>query len=209
MRWIGIRARLDHDHSPPEVLISVQDRGLGISGSELAHIFEPFYRSPQVGACTDSRNRPGTPARPAYRRSHGRQPHGDKPGRSRIHFTLHLVCSPADRSRSEVSVASGESAANHEREYSAGGRRRRSAHTSAIAFTPKATWFNVLLTVEDGLDQATRLPLDLIILDVMLPGRTVSIFATTFGAPDWHPHPHAYRAQSNRRQSSRAEAGGR
>jgi len=31
-----------------EVRISVQDHGSGISSSELAHIFEPFYRSPEV-----------------------------------------------------------------------------------------------------------------------------------------------------------------
>jgi len=127
MRWIGIRARLDHDHSPPEVLISVQ-AAASESAAANWRTSSSLLSQPSGECCTDSRNRPWTPARPAYRRSHGRQPHGDKPGRSRSIFTLHLVCSPADRSRSEVSVASGSPAANHEREYSAGGRRRRSAH---------------------------------------------------------------------------------
>jgi signal transduction histidine kinase len=31
-----------------ELLISVTDRGIGIDSSELAHIFDPFYRSPRV-----------------------------------------------------------------------------------------------------------------------------------------------------------------
>ena len=40
----------DVSDSRKEVLISVRDRGIGISSSELAQIFEPFYRSPRVVA---------------------------------------------------------------------------------------------------------------------------------------------------------------
>lgn len=42
--WIGIRA-VARDG---EVEISVADRGVGINSSDLPHIFEPFYRSPDV-----------------------------------------------------------------------------------------------------------------------------------------------------------------
>ena len=45
-RWIGISARMDRNENA--VLMSVQDQGIGIEGAELPHIFEPFYRSPQV-----------------------------------------------------------------------------------------------------------------------------------------------------------------
>jgi two-component system sensor histidine kinase SenX3 len=109
MRWIGIRARLDHDHSPPEVLISVQDRGLGISSSELAHIFEPFYRSPQVSAAQIHGTGLGLPLARRIAEAMG----GSLTATSRVGvgsiFSLHLVSSPADRSRSQVRVASGES----------------------------------------------------------------------------------------------------
>jgi len=48
-RWIGISASVHEvKNHHKEVRISVQDHGPGISSSELPHIFEPFYRSPNV-----------------------------------------------------------------------------------------------------------------------------------------------------------------
>jgi signal transduction histidine kinase len=50
-RWIGLSARAERaENGNREVLISVRDRGLGISRSDLPYIFDPFYRSPQVVA---------------------------------------------------------------------------------------------------------------------------------------------------------------
>lgn len=51
-RWVGIRAFANNppDSHRREVCISVADRGLGVAGSEVQHIFQPFYRSPAVTA---------------------------------------------------------------------------------------------------------------------------------------------------------------
>ena len=43
-RWIGISARLDSSNPREEVQVRVEDKGIGISASDLPHIFEPFYR---------------------------------------------------------------------------------------------------------------------------------------------------------------------
>jgi signal transduction histidine kinase len=49
-RWIGVKAFSSgaHLHGHREIQIAVRDRGIGIAKAELAHIFEPFYRSPAV-----------------------------------------------------------------------------------------------------------------------------------------------------------------
>ncbi len=45
-RWIGIRA--EWVRGKMEVQLSVEDRGAGISASDLPHVFEPFYRVQSV-----------------------------------------------------------------------------------------------------------------------------------------------------------------
>jgi two-component system, OmpR family, sensor histidine kinase SenX3 len=43
-RWIGVSVSGGTHHGRPEARVTVSDRGRGIDPSELAHVFDPFYR---------------------------------------------------------------------------------------------------------------------------------------------------------------------
>jgi signal transduction histidine kinase len=43
-RWIRLRATYSARGVSPEVRISVEDKGMGISAADLPHVFEPFFR---------------------------------------------------------------------------------------------------------------------------------------------------------------------
>ncbi len=49
-RWLSVRARQVQLAKSAEIQVSVEDRGIGMSHDDLAHVFEPFYRSPLVAA---------------------------------------------------------------------------------------------------------------------------------------------------------------
>jgi signal transduction histidine kinase len=50
-RWVGICASFaKNSAATDEVIITVEDKGLGISPDDLKKIFDPFYRSPIVAA---------------------------------------------------------------------------------------------------------------------------------------------------------------
>lgn len=49
-RWIGVRAAAVTEGNAEIIQITVSDRGLGIPATELAHVFEPFYRGSEARA---------------------------------------------------------------------------------------------------------------------------------------------------------------
>jgi signal transduction histidine kinase len=49
-KWIGIRATAGKEGRKREVLITITDKGPGISTDDLPHVFEPFYRGKKAQA---------------------------------------------------------------------------------------------------------------------------------------------------------------
>ncbi len=91
-RWVGIRASREKSGTlhHEEVVIAVQDRGIGIDKSDLPHVFEPFYRSPEVHAAQIHGTGLGLPlARSIAEAMGGKLTVESKIGAGSV-FTLHL-----------------------------------------------------------------------------------------------------------------------
>jgi signal transduction histidine kinase len=43
-RWLAVRVQAAQGKRQPEVLVTVEDRGMGIEQEDIPHIFDPFYR---------------------------------------------------------------------------------------------------------------------------------------------------------------------
>ena len=100
--WLGIRAALvEQGLTGREVQISISDRGMGISASDLPRIFEPFYRSQSATAAQISGTGLGlTLAKRMAEAMKGQLSVNSEPGCGST-FTLHLPC---------VDEASGQAA---------------------------------------------------------------------------------------------------
>lgn len=96
-RWLGVRARAVPADN--EIQIAIEDRGAGISASDLPHIFEAFYRSPSVTAAQIRGTGLGLPlARSIAEAMGGRLTVTSEPGKGSS-FVLHLPIAGAVKSR--------------------------------------------------------------------------------------------------------------
>ena len=89
--WIGVQASTAYSASGVgEIRILVRDRGIGISREDMAHIFEPFYRSPQVTAAQIHGSGLGLPlTKSMIEAMGGRLTVESEPGKG-SKFTLHV-----------------------------------------------------------------------------------------------------------------------
>ncbi|HKX28228.1 MAG TPA: HAMP domain-containing sensor histidine kinase, partial [Blastocatellia bacterium] len=97
-RWIGLSVERVKTPSGEEARLIVSDRGLGISPSELSHIFEPFFRGREVTAAQIHGNGLGLSLVKQIIEAHG----GRVSVVSRLgqgtSFTLHLPIKPSAES---------------------------------------------------------------------------------------------------------------
>ena len=85
-RWMRIAAASGGN----EVTITVEDKGIGITPSELSHVFEPFYRSPSVASAQIHGTGLGLPlAKNIAEALGGKFTVSSEPGKGTA-FTLHL-----------------------------------------------------------------------------------------------------------------------
>jgi signal transduction histidine kinase len=92
---VGVHASRCASPSGEEVSVSIEDHGIGISHEELPHIFDPFYRSPNVAGSNVHGTGLGLPlARSLVEAMGGSITVESEPGRGSS-FTVHLRISDA------------------------------------------------------------------------------------------------------------------
>jgi signal transduction histidine kinase len=94
-RWLAVRASAVQTANGGEVAIAVSDRGLGISRSDLSHIFEPFFRSGDAKVAATTGSGLGLAVVRGIVAAHaGRVTVDSSPGRGST-FTIHLPAASA------------------------------------------------------------------------------------------------------------------
>jgi signal transduction histidine kinase len=91
--WIGISAASRQTARGSEVLITVADRGIGISPDEVKQIFDPFYRSSEARAAQIHGSGLGLPLARSMVEAMGGSITVESRPRSGSSFTIHLPAS--------------------------------------------------------------------------------------------------------------------
>lgn len=95
-RWLRVAAAaVKGKGQPREIILSVQDKGIGISKEEMQQIFEPFYRSPSIAESGIHGTGLGLPlARKIVEAMGGRLTAESEVGKGSV-FTIHLQAAEA------------------------------------------------------------------------------------------------------------------
>lgn len=89
--WLSVKAWQSDDSGQKEVHISIEDRGIGIDRSEMAHIFGPFYRSPEVAGSAVHGTGLGLPLTKSMTEAMGGRITVESERGRGSSFTLHLI----------------------------------------------------------------------------------------------------------------------
>lgn len=116
-RWLAIRTAAEREGGQVRgVRVTVEDQGIGISAQEIKHIFEPFYRSPQVAGSNVHGTGLGLPlARTVIEAMNGSLTVESEPGRGSA-FTIHLPLAAGSRAPETAAAPkpiSGETAGSY------------------------------------------------------------------------------------------------
>jgi two-component system phosphate regulon sensor histidine kinase PhoR len=104
-RWVGIQVQPQVSARGSELSISVHDTGIGIATEDIAHIFEPFYRSREAVAAQIHGSGLGLSLVRHIVEGHGgRVTVASTPGQGSI-FTIVLPCLAADGRQPAVKPA--------------------------------------------------------------------------------------------------------
>jgi len=101
-RWIGLTVETVKADNANEISIKVSDQGIGIASSDLAHIFEPFYRGKEVVASQIHGNGLGLSLVKHIVEAHGGTVTVESKAGQESAFTLRLPLIVAEQFKSET-----------------------------------------------------------------------------------------------------------
>jgi signal transduction histidine kinase len=112
-RWLSITATQAKGTRGPEVRVSVEDHGGGISHADLPHLFEPFYRGSDATAAQVQGNGLGLSIVKRIVEAHGGRVSVSTHAGSGSVFTIHLPAAPSVPSAVSSSIVGASNVTAH------------------------------------------------------------------------------------------------